>query len=88
MQTLLTFILIRITMHTVFIELQSMYVCVCNGITDRALQEAVRAGAHDLDALSAATGCATVCGSCGELAQEILRETRRETLLLPTLAAA
>lgn len=65
-----------------------MYVCVCNGITERTIREAVHAGASDLESLSAATGCTTVCGSCGELALEILRETRRESLNLPLLAAA
>ncbi|MEB2314584.1 MAG: (2Fe-2S)-binding protein [Xanthomonadaceae bacterium] len=64
-----------------------MYVCICNGITDRDIRDAVRAGADDLSDLSAITGCATVCGSCGELAMDILRETRRETLNLPLRAA-
>ncbi len=64
-----------------------MYVCICNGITDRDIRDAVRGGAHDLESLAAATGCSTVCGSCGALAEELLQETRRETLPLPLLAA-
>ncbi|MCX7555966.1 (2Fe-2S)-binding protein [Xanthomonadaceae bacterium JHOS43] len=65
-----------------------MYVCVCNGITDRDVRDAVRAGARDLTALAAMTGCSTVCGSCGDLAMDILRETEREAFPLPLLAAA
>ncbi len=65
-----------------------MYVCICNGITDRDIRDAVRAGAHDLEQLSAATGCTTSCGSCGELAVEIMRETLGESRLLPMLANA
>lgn len=66
-----------------------MYVCICNGITDRDVRDAARAGARDLAQLSAMTGCSTVCGSCGDLAMDILRETERETAFpLPLLAAA
>ena len=64
-----------------------MYVCICNGITDRDVREAVHAGASDLSQLSAMTGCSTVCGSCGDLALEIMEETRREHFSLPLLAA-
>lgn len=66
----------------------SMYVCICNGITDRQIREAAQAGASDLSDLSAMTGCSTVCGSCGELALEILESTRRQqTFGLALLAA-
>ena len=65
-----------------------MYVCVCTGITDKDIREAARLGARDLNQLSAATGCNTVCGSCGDLALEILRETEREALWLPMAAMA
>lgn len=64
-----------------------MYVCICNGITDREVREAVHAGATDLAQLSAMTGCSTVCGSCGDLALEIMEEARREHFSLPLLAA-
>ena len=64
-----------------------MYVCICNGITDRDIRDAVRAGADGLSDLSAITGCATVCGICGELDMDILPETRREALNLPLRAA-
>lgn len=63
-----------------------MYVCLCTGITDKDIREAARAGVRDLNQLSAATGCTTVCGSCGDLAMEILQETEREARPLPMLA--
>jgi bacterioferritin-associated ferredoxin len=65
-----------------------MYVCICNGITDRDVRDAARAGASDLSDLSAMTGCSTVCGSCGELAMDILRDARSDLFSLPLLAAA
>ena len=51
-----------------------MYVCLCNGVTDRAVREAVKAGAKDLATVRAMTGCASTCGSCADLALEIVRE--------------
>ncbi len=65
-----------------------MYVCICTGITDKDIREAAHEGARDLSQLSAVTGCNTVCGSCGDLALEILREARNEVLPLPMLAIA
>ena len=53
-----------------------MYVCVCNGITDKQIREAAEAGARDLWDLQARTGVASNCGSCKEMASEILREHR------------
>jgi bacterioferritin-associated ferredoxin len=65
-----------------------MYVCICNGITDRAVREAAAAGARDLADLTAMTGCASTCGSCGDLAMQLLRDAQRErSFPLPMLAA-
>jgi assimilatory nitrate reductase catalytic subunit len=48
-------------------------VCVCHGVTDRAIETGIRAGL-DLNGLKKATGCATGCGSC---APEITRMISR-----------
>lgn len=55
-----------------------MYVCLCNGITERTVREAAASGARDLSDLIAMTGCATSCGSCADTAMQILHESRRE----------
>lgn len=55
-----------------------MYVCICNGVTDRAIREAARDGARTLAELSVATGCSTTCGCCGEMAAQLMDETHRE----------
>jgi bacterioferritin-associated ferredoxin len=66
-----------------------MYVCICNGITDRAIREAARDGVATLADLRRRTGCADCCGSCGDLAQEILDDARRvRPLDLPLVAIA
>lgn len=54
-----------------------MYVCLCNGVTERAVREAAASGARDLDDLRAMTGCSTTCGSCGDVAMQVLREELR-----------
>ena len=49
-----------------------MYVCLCNGITERAVRAAGDAGARTLSDLKAMTGCATTCGSCADVAMSVL----------------
>ena len=51
-----------------------MYVCVCNGITDKAIRNAIGDGVRTYRELSFSTGCGTQCGSCTTLARSILRE--------------
>ena len=53
-----------------------MYVCVCNAITDKQICEAAESGVRDLWGLQAKLGVASNCGSCKEIASEILREHR------------
>jgi bacterioferritin-associated ferredoxin len=51
-----------------------MYVCICNAVTDHAIRDAAARGVSTLDELTMQTGCSSGCGSCAELAQEILQE--------------
>lgn len=45
-----------------------MYVCICNAITDRQIQESIAAGATTLTDLKNQLGVATCCGCCADLA--------------------
>jgi bacterioferritin-associated ferredoxin len=68
-----------------------MYVCICNGITERAVRQAAADGVYSLSELTRRTGCAGSCGSCADLAENVLRdehESRRRVFSLPVLAAA
>ena len=66
-----------------------MYVCICNAVTERAVREAAQSGVRTLAELSRRTGCADCCGSCADLASEILDQTHRSrTLDLPLVAIA
>ena len=53
-----------------------MYVCVCNAITDKQIRAAAEAGTTDIWRLQAELGVATNCGSCMDVASEILAEYR------------
>jgi bacterioferritin-associated ferredoxin len=55
--------------------LESMFVCVCHGITHRQVEEAVDRGATSLEELSATLGVATGCGTCAAFTQELLSKS-------------
>lgn len=54
-----------------------MYVCICNGVTDSAIRDAAARGVGSLEELTMRTGCGSGCGSCIDIAQEILAEARQ-----------
>jgi len=49
-----------------------VYVCLCNGITDGQIREAIARGARRLEDLSRELGVASGCGSCACFAAEML----------------
>ncbi|MEM9385211.1 MAG: bacterioferritin-associated ferredoxin [Pseudomonadota bacterium] len=57
-----------------------MYICICNGVTDREIREAVAAGADSVDALREELGVASCCGTCACAAQAILEGKEGETI--------
>jgi bacterioferritin-associated ferredoxin len=50
----------------------AMYVCICSAVTDRAIEQAARCGARNVDELGAQLGVGTGCGCCRELAADLL----------------
>lgn len=71
------------------LECMNMYVCLCNGITERSVRQAAAEGVCSLSELTRRTGCADSCGSCADLAEQILRdEHQRQAFSLPIAAAA
>jgi bacterioferritin-associated ferredoxin len=52
-----------------------MYVCLCQGITDKQIRAAVASGATTLEAVRHTLGVASQCGQCGDLASEIVSES-------------
>jgi bacterioferritin-associated ferredoxin len=49
-----------------------MYVCLCNGISERRLHEAIEDGARSFEQLQSCTGVATCCGACEPCARQVL----------------
>jgi bacterioferritin-associated ferredoxin len=66
-----------------------MYVCICNGVTDRQVREAAEGGCATLPELTMRTGLGATCGSCLALADAIMAEVRASRELpLPLLSRA
>ncbi len=53
-----------------------MYVCICNGITDREIRACVEQGACSLADLQRQLGVATCCGRCEVHARELLENAK------------
>lgn len=66
-----------------------MYVCLCKGVTDRAIREAVSDGARSWREVREQTGCADQCGKCACMGKSITRDAiAREIMPSADLAYA
>lgn len=52
-----------------------MYVCLCQGVTDGQIRDAIYEGCCSYRAVREATGVATQCGKCACVAKQVVRET-------------
>lgn len=55
-----------------------MYICVCNGVTERDIRSLIEAGACTMDDLQRELGVAAGCGQCVREAKCLLGDVRRE----------
>ena len=51
-----------------------MYVCVCNAVTDSNIRNAVDDGVRNMKQLRQKTDCGTTCGTCLDMAVEVLQQ--------------
>ncbi|MCG8315124.1 MAG: bacterioferritin-associated ferredoxin [Pseudomonadales bacterium] len=51
-----------------------MYVCLCKGVTDNHIREAVNNGASSFKEVAKAHGLGSQCGKCAMMARDIFRE--------------
>lgn len=51
-----------------------MYVCLCHGVTDGQIREAVAQGTRSMRELRRELGLCGSCGRCGPHAREVLTE--------------
>ena len=52
-----------------------MFVCICNGVTEKQIRDAVCAGVDDVAQLRGCLGVGAGCGSCTAFAEQIITET-------------
>ena len=60
-----------------------MYVCLCNAVTDLDIRNAVDAGVSSFRQLKQTTKCATGCGQCTKMANEIFKEALSNSHSVP-----
>jgi len=60
---------------SIALEGQAMYVCVCHGISEKRLHQAIEEGVCSFEQLQSCTGVATCCGACEPCARQVLDET-------------
>ena len=66
-----------------------MYVCLCNGVTENDIREAAAAGCRSMAELTMRTGAGANCGSCVDMATEVLEAAQPVIELpLPVLSQA
>ena len=65
-----------------------MYVCICNGVTERDIRQAAEAGCRSVPELTMRTGAGANCGSCLDMAAELLARHATVELPLPVLRQA
>ena len=58
-----------------------MYVCICNGVTERDIHQAIDEGAQSVRDLNKALQVGTCCGKCVSVARSVVR-SRQDQLLL------
>ena len=69
-----------------------VYVCICNGVTERDIRAAAAAGCRSMTELTMRTGCGSSCGSCmptaAALVDEVAQRPSLVVLELPLVARA
>ncbi|MGE0876560.1 MAG: bacterioferritin-associated ferredoxin [Burkholderiales bacterium] len=51
-----------------------MYICICNGVTEREIRESAADGVATLPELERCLGVGIGCGRCRDAAAELLRD--------------
>lgn len=59
-----------------YLQGSNMFVCLCHGITDTQIEHVVRTqGVGNIRELKSALGVGSQCGSCIDMAQDIIDST-------------
>lgn len=52
---------------------KGLYICICNAVTERQVEECARSGVSTLEELASQLGVGAGCGRCRECAEECLQ---------------
>lgn len=58
-----------------------MYVCICNAVTEKHIQQAVDGGADSIRKVRSCLGVGNVCGKCVCHAQDVIKQSQQETTI-------
>lgn len=53
-----------------------MYICICNGVTEREIRSCAEEGVCTLRELEACLGVGAGCGRCRQAAKQVLKDAR------------
>ena len=56
-----------------------MYVCICNGVTERQIREAAASGCRSVAELTMRTGAGANCGTCLDTAAAMLETSQGDS---------
>ena len=60
-----------------------MYVCLCNGVTDKQIREAVQGGCDNLSSVRRKMSVGNQCGKCTKTARKVIQqEIEQDTNLI------
>jgi bacterioferritin-associated ferredoxin len=59
-----------------------MYVCICRGVSDKTIRQAVSDGARSWREIRETTGCASQCGKCACTGKSVMREALSQEMAM------
>ncbi len=57
-----------------------LYVCVCNAVTERDIEQAIAHGATTMKALNRQLGVGSQCGACARCTKECLAKSTHKSI--------
>ena len=57
-----------------------MYVCICNGVTDKQIVKAIKDGCYTEEEITMETGAGNCCGSCLVMVNDMIEEHANENI--------
>lgn len=63
-----------------------MYVCICNGVTDKTIKKAFKDGYQTEEEITMKTGAGNCCGSCVDMVNDIIEECSDDLSLMASKA--